>query len=93
MDTKKIDALLHPTVSLEERTRKQRALEYISSKGTENPALQHFLGYSEVDLDLIASCMADLAYMDDFIYNRYTSIPQEEHTAFRNLIFQLAEAF
>lgn len=93
MKTIKIDALLHPTVSVEDRARKQRALDYISSMKSENPTLQHFLGYPEVDADLIASCMVDLAYMDDFVYNRYTSMPQEEHTAFRTMIFQLAKDF
>lgn len=86
-----IETLLHPTILKEETDRKETVMSNISSCIGKMPELKHFLEYKAVDVDLIASCVLDAAYMNDFLYNRYSSIPQEEHSAFRNLVSELAE--
>ncbi len=86
-----IEDLLHPVISEEESARKKEVEAFISSNAEKIPEIKHFLGYSEVTVDLIASCVLDAAYTDDFIYNRYTSIPQDEHRSFMIFVSNLAE--
>lgn len=89
MNATNIYNLLHPTISEAEVSRKDAITKHISAKAEEMPLLKHFLQYSGVTADFIASCVMDASYLSDFMYNRCTLFSEEELPAFGDLISQL----